>query len=900
MSVRDDPRKSLPSGTVTLFFADVEGSTRLLYAVGGERYREVRARARELVRAAAAHHGGHEVDWAGDGVFLVFESARDAVEAAAELQRSLLHEPWPSDAVLRLRIGIHTGEPELASEGYVGPEVHIAARLCAAAHGGQVVVSQAVRDLVGDDLSADLSFRSLGRHRLKDIPGREPIHQLLATGLVESFPPLQTLGGVTLPALHHRLVGRREDLTEISSLLARDDVRLVTITGPGGAGKSRLALEAAAAAALERPVHLVGLAPISDPELVPAAIARTLGLRESPGEPLVDTVADALTGTRTLLFLDNLEHLAPAARHISALLHRVPDLDVMTTSRAPLRLSGEHVVALDPLSVHDASTLFAELAAARGVVLHDDALPSIHEICRRLDGLPLAIELVAARLVVLTPVRILKALDEGLALDMEGPIDLPERQRTLRATIEWSYGLLSDSQRELHGALAVFAGGCTLDDARAIIDSPSFLRDLEALVAWSLLRSDVSDGDVRLSMLETVREDAVARLAADGRLDNLRQLHAERFLELASRAQNELEGQAQAQWLQRLEYELDNIRATLDWCVSSGRIEDALRALSALERFWRTHGHVSEARRWLSLSLALAEGVPPDVRADALWTAAQQATAQYDWAAATPLLEEALALYRETKRGRETVFALSDLGFVALIQDDLERAAELCEEALAVARKIEDGRAVSAALINLGEVCSLRADHERALAYYEEAVELRHSLGDPLLMANGIYNLGVAAFRAGDTARARLAVEESLELAHALGEDLNTAAAHFMLAELNLHDGDTGGAEDAIRASLAIYTKLENDVARAGCLLVLGAVLAAAGAREEAARMIGAADSLRGDSPLDHHQRGVLDRLQPELEASLGELRFAALRAEGARTGRGELLRDIVTTGTRE
>jgi predicted ATPase len=652
---------------------------------------------------------------------------------------------------------------------------------------------------------------------------------------------------------------------------------------------------------VERPVHLVGLAPISDPDLVPAAIARTLGVRESPERSLVETLAEALADTGALLFLDNLEHLASAAHHVAELLHRTPGLDVLTTSRAPLRLSGEHVVPLNPLGVEDAATLFFELAAARGVVLREDALPSVHEICRRLDGLPLAIELVAARLVVLPPARILQALDEGLALDMEGPIDLPERQRTLRATIDWSYELLTESQRELLGALAVFAGGCTLEDAQAVARSgASFLADLEALVAWSLLRSDVSDGDVRLSMLETVRENASARLSQEGTLEELRRRHAERFLELAATAEEELVGPKQAEWLSRLELELDNIRAALDWCFASGHVEDALRAISSLERFWRAHGHVSEARRWISLGLGLAEGVAREVRAAALWTASQQATAQYDWEAATPLLEEALELFRETGSGRDVVFALSDLGFVALVQGDLARAAGLCDEALEVARGLDDSRAISAALINLGEVCSLRGDHGRALEHHEEALALRRALRDPLLIANAAYNLGVTAFRAGDPARARQAVEESLRLARGLGEDTNAAAALFMLAELGLTEGDVDSAAEAIRESFAIYRELDNDLARAGCLIVLAAAAAARGSLDESARLLGAADALRGEAPLDRHAQSVLERFEPELEDVLGQDRLAELKSEGAGSGHDALLDDIVTTGTRE
>ncbi len=627
--------------------------------------------------------------------------------------------------------------------------------------------------------------------------------------LQRAFPPPRTLGGATLPALHHRLVGRREDLAEIHALLARSDVRLVTITGAGGAGKSRLALEVAASATLERPVHLVGLAPVSDPTLVLGEIARTVGARESVERTLVDSVAEALRGSRTLLYLDNLEHLSPAARDIAALLDLVPDLDVLTTSRAPLRLSGEHVLLLDPLPVDDAETLFVELAAARGVVLQQDTLPSVREICRRLDGLPLAIELVAARLVVLPPTRILEALDEGLALEMEGPIDLPERQRTLRTTIAWSYGLLSERQQELHDALGVFAGGCTFDDARAVARAgPGFLGDLEALVAWSLVRSDVTDGDVRLSMLETVREDAVARLAERGRLDDLRRPHAERFLALAQEAEERLAGPDQAKWLDRLERELDNIRAALDWCFSHDRVEDGLRAIAALSRFWRAHGHVTEARRWLSQGLSQDAHLSADVRADALWTAARQAAAQSDWGAATALLEEALPLFREGGREREVVFTLSELAFMALRRSEPERAAALCEEAVSIARDLGDARATSSALTILGEVRSAQGDHARALAHLEEAVAQRRELGDALLVTDAVFNLGWVAFLAGDLMRSRAAFEESLALARELSDALHTAEALMLLGELDLLAGDVDGAEARIRESLAVYTEL--------------------------------------------------------------------------------------------
>jgi predicted ATPase len=754
------------------------------------------------------------------------------------------------------------------------------------------------REFVGASLP-EVSFRPLGSHRLKDVPRAEQLFQVLAPGLGDAFPPLRTLGGATLPALHHRLVGRRADLSATLSLLARPDVRLVTLTGPGGAGKSRLALEAAALAAVDRPVHLVGLAPVSDPLLVPTAIAHALGIQESASHPLVERIAEELLGTRALLVLDNLEHLLGAARDVGELLERAPDLDVLATSRAPLRLSAEHVVPLHPLTTHDASTLFSELAAARGVVLHDDALPAIREICRRLDGLPLAIELVAARLTILPPAQLLAALDEGLALDMEGPVDLPERQRTLRATIDWSYGLLSESQRALHQALAVFLGGCTLDDGRALADAgPGFLADLEALVAGSLLRSDVSEGEVRLAMLETVRENALARSRADGMLADLRRRHAERFLELALSAEPGLAGPDQAEWLDRIDRELDNLRAALDWLLGSGRVEDALRAASALGRFWRGRGHVAEARRWFERSLARAEGVSSAVRADALWTAARQAMAQSDEGVAVTLIEEALALYRELGDNAGAAGALTELGWIELERGRADRAERLCSEALDLAQAGADERVASRALMDLGAVCSARGDHIRSLELHEEALRIRRGLGDTLFVSDAIYNLGLAAFQSGDRERAREAFEETLALAEELGEALHSAAALFMLAELDLLEDRIELAEHRIRASLATYVKLEDRRDIAECFVVLGGVLTAQRASEDAARLFGAAEALRGDAPADFRELPVLERFEPELAGALGAEGLAARKREGAELGLELAVREVVSTGT--
>jgi predicted ATPase/class 3 adenylate cyclase len=892
------PRPDLPSGTVTLLFADVEGSTRLLTLLG-DRFRPARARMRELVRAAARDHDGAEVDWAGDGVFLAFRGARNAVAAAVEIQRALAAEPWPDDAPHRLRIGIHTGEPELGDEGYVGMDVVMAARICGAAHGEQIVVSQAVRDVTGEQPFAGASFLTLGRHRLKGVPAAARLSQLVAPGLREDFPPLTTLSATSLPALHHRLVGRADALARVDDLLASGS-RLVTITGPGGAGKSRLALEIASRAASERPVHLVGLAPVAEADLVPSAIARAIGERESEGEHLLDTIASKLEGSGALLYLDNLEHLAPAAIHVAGLLDRAPDLQILATSRLPLQLTTERVLPLGPLTLEDATTLFVELAAARGVVLQPDALESVHEICRRLDGLPLAIELVAARLVVLPPAEIVRALGEGLALRMEGPVDLPERQRTLRAAIDWSYSRLTPGQRDLHCTLAVFGDSASLDDARALAPSAdTFLADLEALVSWSLVRSESSDGEIRISMLETVREHALAHADAEETLDGLRRRHAERFVALALAAESELSGADQNMWLDRLEREYDNLTAALDWLLSSGRAESALRAVSALDRFWRSHAHVTEARRWLALGLELATDLPAETRADALWTAARQAAGQSDWDAAVPLLEEALLLFRAQERHREEVFALSELGYIALRRDDPALAQALCEEALSVARALGDERATSAALLTLSDVARMSGDHDHALALAEEALELRRELRDELTLIDSTYHVGVAAFAAGDLDRAEAAFTDTLDHARAQGDALYTAAALCMLGTTGLLKNELSLVPERLTESLAIYVELVDDRSKAECLCALGGYAAATGRPVNAARLWGAADAARGSRPLEYAEPAIEERFTPGLlEALGGAERLEELREEGRRAGVQSALDGIRDVGT--
>jgi predicted ATPase/class 3 adenylate cyclase len=887
-----DRRDELPRGTVTLLFTDIEGSTNALRALGPA-YSQALSRHRALVRSACERYDGREMDTQGDAFLVVFGRASDAVTAAADAQRALAAEPWPDGVALRVRMGIHTGEPELGDEGYVGIDLHLAARICAAANGGQVLLSRATRDLVGDEPLPGGSVRDLGEHRLKDFELPQRLYQLEGPGLEAEFAPPRTGSTVRLPLPSNRLVGRERELAELRELVGRPDVRVVTLTGPGGTGKSRLALEHAWEA-VERftdGVVLVRLATVSDPELVPSAIAAALGIREPGSRPLLDAVGDHLAERELLLVVDNVEHVIEAAPLLALLFERAPKLRILATSRLPLRLRGEHVVDVEPLPQEDAASLFAERARAADRRFDLDAeAETVAEICRRLDGLPLAIELAAARIAVLTPRVLLERL--GLALLTGGAADLPERHRTLAATFEWSYELLTPSQRDLHIALSVFTGGCTLEAVEAVCGADGVLDDLSALLSGGLLRREDMGGEPRFRMLQPIQEFAAAKLEASVLGDEVRERYALWATALAEEADVELGGPDQAVWLDRLEVELANIRAALEWSVANARSDLVLRIASALGRFWRAHGHMTEAREWLAAGLAAREATEPSLRARALWTAARQAMAQKDRAAAVPLLEEALELFRTLGQGRDEVFALSELGFAALTDGDLDRAEALCSSAVETARLLGDDRAVSGAVSQLAAVRGVRGDHAGALELHEEAVSLRRRLGDRMLVTNALHNLGIASLLADDVERAESAFREALTYARDLGDSLHTAGALCGLGQAALLAGAHDGATERLLAALSIYDELNDNHGRGECVDGLAAIAAASGDPEEAARLWGAADALLGPGAPDRDpiELALLERFRPGVEVELGPAAFGELSDAGASLTAAEIL----------
>ena len=751
----------LPTGTVTFLFTDVDGSTRLLREHGAA-YADLLAQHRRLLREAFARQGGHVVDTQGDAFFVAFERASDALAAARAAREAL--EPTP----VRVRIGIHSGEPQLTDEGYVGIDVHTAARIAAAGHGGQVLVSESAARLTSDAALSDL-----GIHRLKDV-GEVRIFQIGK----DPFPPLRTLnvGKVPLPATP--LIGREKEIDDLRRLLTSAGARAVTLLGPGGIGKTRLAIEVGHGL-IDRfagDVWFVDLAPVREAALVVSTVASTLGAK---GE-LTDHIGDR----DMLLIFDNFEHVAEAANDVARLLRAAPTLRVLATSREPLHIAGEREYALRPLAEASAIELFRQRAEAADVAFHADET-TLGRIVARLDYLPLAIELAAARVKVLPASALLARLQQRLPLLVSRARDLPERQRTLRATIEWSHDLLSTAEQMLFRRLSAFAGGWTIEAAEQIAGAD--LDTLEALVDKSLVRRD----DGRYSMLGTLREYAAERLQQAGEADEVHLRHAEHHLQFAETYGGwNFFGMPQTVALGRLAEEMDNFHAAVEWGMEKGRFDLVLRFGFALVTLWLIRGFGREGRRWLraalaasadetperylgvdalaelerfggdleyareltqeALRLALARGDNRDASAT-LAGLAEIEMERGDYGEARRLLEHSLDLREERRRGRP----LLSLGSLALLENDLDRAEELFREALEDFRATDpEGVHAASCLDSLGETRRRRGDRSSSTQLFAEALRMWRRFGDRGGAAESLEGLALNALADGDAERA--------------------------------------------------------------------------------------------------------------------------------------------------
>jgi predicted ATPase len=817
----------LPTGTITFLYTDIEGSTTLLQELG-DAYANVLAEHRRVLEDAIARHGGAVVDTQGDALFAAFRRASDAVAAAAEAQRTL---------AVPVRMGIHTGEPIETGRGYVGLDVHRAARICSAAHGGQVVVSEATQRLVDG-----MSLLGLGEHRLKDLG--EPV-RLYQLGERE-FPPLRTLNQTNLPVQPTPLVGRERDLDDVIALVRRADTRVVTLTGPGGAGKTRLALQAAAELADEfaHGVFFVALAPIDDPVLVVSTIAKTLGLKESEGETLNESLARYLADKELLLLLDNVERLLDAMPAVAELLREASGLEVMATSRAPLRISGELEYPVPPLETGDAVALFRDRAQrVKGdFQLTEENAETVAEVCTRLDGLPLAIELAAARAKLLPPEALLARLEQRLPLLTGGPRDAPERQRTLRATIDWSHGLLDETEQGLFARLGVFVGGCTVETAEEVCGAT--LDGLTSLVDKSLLRNvEGGAGEQRVSMLQTIREYAVEQLDARQEADELRQRHAEHYRALAERSEPEILRADQADWLERLQDELDNFRAALDWSTTRDP-ELALRLGGALRRAWVARGYLTETRARLEAALEQGTDVPASIRAKALYGLGRIALNQSDYDYAICRIEESAALFQELGDAEGIVYSLADLALIATDQEDVDRAHRLATKSLTVARPTGDETLIAAAVHSLAVAALRKRDYEEARRLFEESITRRRSVGDKRNIASSLEGLALVALLVGDYGAAVAALEEALSLGRELGNLLVVSDAISNLALVSLFRGGVQGAESLAVESLELSRDLGYTRTVIQCLHTLAAVAATNGQLSRAATLSAAAEGL--------------------------------------------------------
>lgn len=808
--------RTLPSGTVTLLFTDIEGSTRLLHELG-DRYAEVLSEHRRLLRSAFNAHGGVEVDTQGDAFFVAFHRAEDAVEAATDAQRAT------ANGRVRARMGIHTGRPALREDGYIGIDVHRGARICAAGHGGQVLLSVDTRRALGPGPRV----RDLGEHRLKDLPAPEWLFQLLAPELETRFPPLRSLNNTNLPVSASSLIGRERELSEIGALLARDDIHLVTLSGPGGSGKTRLALGVAASLVerFKNGVFLVELAAVVEPAQVLPTIARTLGAREAGDDPL-ETLRRALEGKTTLLVLDNLEQVIEAAPDIARLIESAADLKVLVTSRERLRIGGEHEYGVEPLPEEHAIELFD--TRARAIVPGFQLAPHrthVVAICRRLDGLPLAIELAAARVKLLGPEEMLARLERHLPVFGQGMRDAPQRQQTLNATIDWSYALLEADEQQVFARLSTFVGGFTTSAAEDVCDAS--VNQLASLLDKSLLRNQDSGGGSRFTMLETIHEYAAEQLLAARAAGEWRDRHARYHASLAEAARHETlageqpsaedavtsfsGGPNESPALDRLAPERDNLTAALGWFVERAQTTSAVSLVLDLVRLWLVRGTLADGRRWTEtvMSLKGAEESP-----------------DFPWL---------LTLASEFPRW----------------QGDFSRARVMLERAVAgLSGSAEDARR-EAAIYALANIFSLLKDFPRARALAEAALTRGRAAQSSMRVWRGLNALGVAAFYEGDFARMATLAAEELEVAHRLRSPNAISAAAHNAAEARRNLGELARAAGHYQEGIAVGRSLGDYGYVAECLDGVGDLAAALGDPSSAAPLWAAGQRILEDAEMN-------------------------------------------------
>jgi predicted ATPase/class 3 adenylate cyclase len=777
--------RHLPRGTVTFLFTDVEGSTKLLRGLGDAGYAEALGEHRRQLRAAFAAHGGVEIDTQGDAFFVAFPTASGALAASRDGLDALAR------GSITVRIGVHTGTPVVTDEGYVGEDVHRAARIAASGHGGQVLVSASTAALVEGSAFA---LRDLGEHRFKDLAHPERVYQLGD----EDFPPIRSLSPSNLPVPATLFLGREVELAQVGKLLAEPSMRVLTLTGPGGTGKTRLAIQAAAEASERFPGGLwwVPLAPIEDPAFVLSEIAGSIGVDEQADVPLTETLAARTGGRRTLVVLDNAEHLLPdVAQEIAPLTHNGAMTTFLVTSRERLHLEAEREFPVPSMRAADAEALLVARAEALGI--HLEPSRTLSELAERLDRLPLAIQLAAARLKLFSVDQLLERLSK--VLDLQGERDADPRQRTLRATIEWSHDLLGSNERTLLRRLSVFAGGGTIDAIEGVCDADADV--LLSLVDKSLVRRRDDAGEPRFLMLETIRGFAAERLEEAGESEALRVAHARWFAAWARAADDEIHIVAdRLPILDRVDQDLDNVRIALAWAVDRSDVVLLHELAGRLRMYWSMRGLYREGRGWLELAYA-ASGSDRGNRIAVLDGLTSLAYRQGDYELALRIAEEAMPLVRESGSEAELLAATTNVGSAYSALDRVDEALGWCDEAIILARRVGAPSQLASALVNRGDHASIAGRYDEAVMYLRQALDVSREHGVVGAETAALIDLGTATFMLGLDAEAEAYARESADRFGA--SDIETIAL-LVLAGIAGRRGDRVLAARLLGASYAL------------------------------------------------------------------------------------------------